>query len=92
MKIHSVNKVQKQKKELDELILHLVNFNVVVEPEVEKVQVDLNIPEGMDIKQVSMLTATESGTQTKSLKFKMDKTRIHITVPKLNAYAMLIIK
>ena len=81
-----------EQKELNELILHLVNFNVVVEPEVDKVQVDLNIPEGMDIKQVSMLTATESGTQTKSLKFKMDKTRIHITVPKLNAYAMLIIK
>jgi len=81
-----------EQKELGELILHLVNFNVVADPEVENVQVDLDIPEGKSIKQVSMLTATDSGTQTKILKFKTNDNRIHLTVPKLNAYAMIIIE
>lgn len=81
-----------EQKELDELIIHLVNFNVVNEPEVKNVQVDLNIPQGKCITQVSMLTAKDSGTQTKSLKFKMEKNRLHLTVPKLNAYAMLLIE
>jgi hypothetical protein len=81
-----------EQQELDELIVHLVNFNVVNKPEVKNVQVDVNIPKGKRIKQVTMLTAKESGTQTQDLKFKTNKTRIQLTVPKLNGYAMLIIK
>ena len=81
-----------EQKELDELILHLVNFNVVAEPEVKNVQVDLNIPDGKRIKRVSMLTANDSGTQTKDIKFKTVNHRIHFTVPKLNAYAMILIE
>jgi hypothetical protein len=81
-----------EQKELDELVLHLVNFNVVNEPEVENVEVDLLIPEGNSIKRVSLLTATESGTQTQNLRFKTNDNRIHFSVPKLNAYAMLLIE
>ena len=81
-----------QQKQLGELVLHLVNFNVVAEPVVENLEVDLRIPEGMSIKRVSLLYAKESGSQTQSLRFQTDNHRIHFTVPKLNAYAMLIIK
>jgi len=81
-----------QHKELDELILHLVNFNVVEVPTVENVEVDLRIPEGMSVEKLSMLTAKDSGTQTQAIKFKTDGQRIQFTVPKLNAYAMLLIK
>jgi hypothetical protein len=81
-----------QHEELDELIVHLVNFNVVEVPTVENVEVDLRIPEGMSIKRLSMLTAKDSGTETQNIKFKTDGDRIHFTIPKLNAYAMLLIK
>jgi hypothetical protein len=79
-------------KKLDELILHLVNFNVVEVPVVENVEVDLEIPEGMDIKRISMLYAKDSGTGTQNIRFKTDNNRIYFTVPKLNAYAMLLIE
>ena len=81
-----------QHEELDELILHLVNFNVVEVPTVKNVEVDLRIPEGMSVKQLSMLTAKDSGTRTQKIKFKKDGQRIRFTVPKLNAYAMLLIE
>jgi len=81
-----------EQKELDELILHLVNFNVVNEPVVENVEVDLKIPESMSVKQVSLLTANDSGTQIQDLRFQTDDHRIRFTVPKLNAYTMLLIE
>ena len=81
-----------QQDKLDELIVHLVNFNVIEEPVVENVEIDLGIPEGMSIKRVSLLCAEDSGTQTRDLRFKTDNNRIRFTVPELNAYAMLIIK
>jgi hypothetical protein len=81
-----------QQKELGELVLHVVNFDVVEEPVVENVEVDLRIPEGMSVKRVSLLSARNSGTQTEDLRFKMKNHRIHFTVPELNAYAMLLIK
>ena len=77
---------------LDELILHLVNFNVVEVPVVENIEIDLEIPEGMNIKRVSLLYAKDSGTGAQNLRFKTSNNRIHFTIPKLNAYAMLIIK
>lgn len=77
---------------LDELIVHLVNFNVIAEPVVENVEIDLGVPEGMNIKRVSLLCAEDSGTETRDLRFKTDNNRIHFTVPILNAYAMLLIK
>ena len=81
-----------QKKELRETILHLVNFNVVEVPEVKDIRVDLTLPDGQTANRVSLMVAEESGTRTQELPFETKNGRIQFTVPKLNAYAMLLIQ
>jgi len=81
-----------QQKQLDEMIVQLVNFNVVEVPEVENIKVDLRLPEGRHVRRVSVMYAEESGTQTQDLPFKTTNRRIQFTVPKLNAYAMVLIQ
>jgi hypothetical protein len=81
-----------QQKQLGETILHLVNFNVVEVPEVKDIHVDLRLPDGQTANRVSLMVAEESGTQTQDLPFKTENGRIQFTVPRLNAYAMLLVQ
>jgi hypothetical protein len=79
-----------EQKEQGKLLLHLVNFNVVREPAVRGIGVELRIPPDVGVRQVSLLTPEQEGPR--AIPFRIRGTRIEFTVPQLEAYALLIVQ
>lgn len=79
-----------EQKEQGKLLLHLVNFNVVREPTVRNVRVDLLIPSSFSAQAISVLTAEEQTART--LPFRTTEGRIQFTLAELGAYALAVIR
>ena len=74
-----------EQKEREKVLLYLVNFNVVREPAVHNVEVDLRIPSNFHVQEVSLLSPDQPASRT--VPFRTKRARIQFTVPKLEAYA-----
>lgn len=79
-----------EQKEKSKLLLHLVNFNVVREPTVSGVRVDLRTPSGLSPKSVTMMTADQD--ESLALGFQTTKSRTQFTISGLGAYALVVIE
>jgi hypothetical protein len=76
-----------EKKEKDQMILHLVNFK----PDLLRgIPVELNIPAGKKVRSVTLISTDREGTQ--SVPFTLEKAALNFRVPELKLYDMLVIQ
>jgi hypothetical protein len=75
-----------EQKGKNQLLVHLLNYNVTRSPAVESLEVDLRIPESKEVSQVSLLTPDTRGTQ--SLSHTFNRGRVGFTVPRLETYSV----
>ena len=78
-----------QKEDNSALILHLVNFDSK-NPSVKNINVDIQVPEGKKVTNVTILTP--DGRSDESLKFKENGKRISFTVSQLSVYDIAVLK
>jgi hypothetical protein len=78
-----------EKDEKSAIILHLLNFDFR-NSQVKNIKVDLKVPEGKRVAQVTVLTP--DGRDNKILQFKDEVKRVIFTVPYLAVYDMIVIK
>jgi hypothetical protein len=78
-----------QKNDKSALILHLVNFDSG-NPSVPNIKVDILVPAGKKVTQVTVLTP--DGRNDDILQFKESEERIVFTVPQLSIYDMVVMK
>lgn len=78
-----------QKKDKSALILHLVNFDAK-NPSVKNIKVEVLVPEGKKLTQITMLTP--DGREDEVLPFKENGNHAVFTVPELLIYDMIVMK
>ncbi len=78
-----------QKEDRSALILHLVNFDSK-NPSVKNINVDIQVPEGKKVTNVTILTP--DGRDDEILKFKEKGNRIEFTVSQLSVYNLVVVK
>ncbi len=78
---------QKQK---DELIVHLVNYDVARIPSVRNIGVDLRLHEREKAMKISLISPDEAGTL--SLPFSAKDDRVRFVVPRLKTYSLAIVQ
>ncbi|HUU29904.1 MAG TPA: beta-galactosidase trimerization domain-containing protein [archaeon] len=76
-----------QKKEKDQLLLHLVNFKQDL---IRNIPVELKVPAGKKVRSITLIS-TESGG-TKPVKFNQEKEGLNFLVPELRLYDLLVIQ
>jgi hypothetical protein len=78
-----------QKDDKSALVLHLLNFDSK-SPSVKNIKVDLQVPEGKKIAQVTVMTP--DGRDDEILQFKENGKRVAFTVPQLSIYNLVVVK
>ena len=71
------------------LVLHLINYDCE-KSTVKNIKVDVQVPEGKKVTQVTLMTPDGKGDE--ALQFKENGKRIAFTVPRLAVYNMVVIK
>jgi hypothetical protein len=78
-----------QKEDKSALILHLINFDSKA-PSVKNIKVDVQVPEGKKIAQVTVMTP--DSRKDDILQFKESDKRVIFTVPQLSIYNIVVMK
>ena len=78
-----------EKEDQSAMILHLLNFDYRNSP-VKNIKVDIVVPDGKRVTQVTALTPDDSNVEI--LQFKAEEKRVIFTVPQLVVYNMMVIK
>jgi hypothetical protein len=78
-----------QKEDMSALILHLLNFDSK-NPSVENIKVEVQVPEGKKITQVTVMTP--DGRDNAIIQFKENGKRAAFTVPQLLIYNLVVMK
>ena len=78
---------QKQK---DELIVHLLNYDVARTPSVRSIGVDLRVHEGKKAVKIALISPDEGGTL--SLPFSAKDGRVRFVVPRLKTYSLAVVQ
>ncbi len=78
------------KMDKSSLMLHLINYDAARSPSVRNVEVSLKIPDGKNVKQLSMLSPDEESGQ--SLDSYVRDGRAIFTVPRLETYNLIVIE
>ncbi len=76
-----------EKKEKEQLILHLVNFKQDI---LSDIPVELKIPDGKKAKSITLVST--DNTKTSPVKFTQENERLCFRVPELKLYDMLVIQ
>jgi hypothetical protein len=79
-----------ERKQHDELLVHLVNYDVARTPTVRNIEVSLRIPDGKTVTQVSLLSPDAPAAQ--SPRFTVKEERVAFTVPRLNTYTLAVLQ
>jgi hypothetical protein len=79
-----------EQKPKNELLVHLVNYNVARTPAVRNIGVSVRVPEGKKAAGVSLLSPDAASTQTP--RFTAKEGRVSFTVPQLKTYTLAIIQ
>src|SRR3989441_3765774 len=79
-----------EQKEKDELIVHLLNYDVAKNPSVQDIAVDLRIPGVKKVMKVSLISPDEDNTL--SLHYSPKNGGISFIVPRLKTYSLAIVQ
>ena len=71
------------------IMLHFVNYGIEKDMEEENITVDAQVPDGRRVEKVLVLSPDENINQ--NLEYKIQDDRISFTVPKLEAYNLVVI-
>jgi len=77
------------KEDKSTLVLHLVNFDTEYTP-VKNIKIDVQIPEGKKVKQVTVMTPDGRGDD--NIQYRENGGRALFTVPQLSIYDLVVLK
>jgi hypothetical protein len=78
-----------QKEDRSAMILHLLNYDSRT-PVVKNIKIDLQVPEGKRVSQVTVMTP--DGRSDDVLQFKENGKQIQFSVPQLSTYSLIVMK